>query len=303
MSPLFKAFSEEVKIAATRSVREARKALEAGDINTAQEIADAYKRLGASPRYLKDITATPGEIGMEGPLDLLMGAYKGGPERGGLIARKLHDPFSSLARGDLATKNLELRKQVTDIVRKTPEGKAIVPEMFGYDVLGDKKQISKFGPRHISYYEYVPNLKQEPISNLRNIPDYVRSAVSKIQDSLKGTNYAMDDIITKIPFAGDIYNPGNVGRSSGKTKIVDFIPRKGNVIPTSMGRQILKDVILGRPKTTQGINAVRKEVFNPQQAIPMIPNKLRAALIASGILAGAGALAYSRTKKQDEAQQ
>lgn len=208
--------SELEKIAKTRAAREAQKALAAGDVGGAKDIAQAYKKLELSPRYLKDVS--PG--GVEGAVDLLMGHHQGmDPDASGLIARKMYKPDSWMATGERMGEALEQKKRFVDKMRSlSPEARAMTPAMYGHQAITGK------GPEqlNVSYHEYVDNLKK-----MRQGDRRVHSVLNKVLNPMAEQGMQVHDVVLgQAPGFGLFHHPENLMRQGDTPKILDIWPHE-----------------------------------------------------------------------------
>jgi hypothetical protein len=309
------------KLAADRATKEVRRALAAGNTETAGQIAGAYRKLELKPRYVKDISGG----GQEAAVDLLMGAYPSKPgapgiPKGGFIARKLYKPDSPITQGHLTEKNLQLKQQMTDAARALPGGSQVVPEMYGYEALPGKS-----GPNFISYHEHVPGIQELPRrSRDRVLLDLERQVIYP----LRREGFNMHDTVSRadtptlaptdfgVPrkpgfFGGLQYNPGNVVvDAKGQPKIVDFLPEiKGNFPARDfVVRQQLKRLFGGKatpPVASAGydIQALRKNIFQGRSAPHVGSMSLgRKAAIGLGVAGLAGLAGYGLRKQMTDDQ-
>lgn len=290
------AFLDELeKISATRSAIEARKAMAAGDLDTAGEIARRHGSLGLKPRYVQDISLG----GQEAGVDLMMGRRAGPYQQAeGLFVRKMYKPDSPITRGDFTTELLKQKQLATQSAREiSPEARKMMPAMLGYEQLGS-------GPtmRHVSYHEYVPGLKDvraavpDPVKRY----DVIGGVQKTVLDPAKAKGTALGDTVKRVKtpwttrvqqavglkpkstFETRAINWGNIAMTPSGPKVVDFLPGEGaggSSTPMSESRRAHKTTDktrsvfgaagegLSPAEEKKRISALRKETFRPQMQV------------------------------------
>lgn len=265
-----RAFSNELeKIAVTRGVQEWRAAMARGDEAAANQIAQGYGQLGARPRYLKDVSLG----GQEAGVDLMMGhAPALGPRMtenpSGLVARKLYKPDSPVSQAEFTPQLLEEKLQATRQARGlSPEARALMPEMYGYQTTGAGTPLQ----RSMSYHEYVPGIQDirgaRTSAGHAEMPQaYAEIARAKAQllDPMAQRGQVIGDVVTPTGV-----NWGNIAHTPQGTKIIDFLPyTSGEISPAQASYMKYApagtEFAAGAAKPSLG--ALRKEVFKPTMA-------------------------------------
>lgn len=280
------------KTAVTRAVEEIRALLTARKFRQAEAIAKAHSDLGLKPRYVKDLGS-----GSESLVDLLMGKAPVG-EGGGLIARKLHKPNSTITRGTDTSKLLDQKMLANTQMRQlSPEATRMVPEMYGYETRKlDRPRVYPLAAnnlRHLSYSEFVPGVKsiipkgpRTPVKR-QQVRETLKDVISTVQNPMqKQHGTIVGDTVDSGPLPAQLlprFNSGNIIKDyKGNTKIVDFIPfssRLKTLKTTPLGQTRQKLVSLMRQTPAQGfkennykdtwdkIPNLRKEIFTKSKPI------------------------------------
>lgn len=142
-----------------------------------------------------------------------------GPNESGLYVRKDYKPDSFVSRGVDTTRLLREKQQMTDRLRATPEGRDMVPAMYGHTTRDSGNTLT-----HNSYHEYVPGLQhiqEDEAGKVQRLSNITKPVEDKHGIQVGDAPYIH-------PQTGAVAgNRSNLMDSPSGPKLVDFVPAGG----------------------------------------------------------------------------
>lgn len=190
-----------------------------------------------------------------------------GANESGVLVRKLYKPDSPLHRAEFTPQVLQQKQEFTDAARAlSPEAKAMVPAMYGHQVLHADK-----GPelqRAVSFHEHIPQMTGIESMNPGQIDALKAHTQKHLLDPMAAQGKRVGDLITR---KGEV-NPGNLVQTPQGPKAIDFLPSQtGPGAQKSLTLQSFdKYKPLEQPSVfheKSQLGQLRREVFNPQLRI------------------------------------
>jgi hypothetical protein len=296
-----------MKLAANAAARHIRAAMEAGDIDLANQIGGGMAKLEMKPRFIKGLGQ-----GLEAQADLMAGKSELGAE--GLHVRKIYKPDSPISQGEETGHLLAEKKRIVDTARGlSPEAKEMVPAFHGV-----RRHETGGVPGFSSDHEYVHGLRpatKDPVAAVLNAKDLERHVV----EPLKARGIHIDDI--PLPSQGGFLFPRADNYSnfplspSGSGKMIDFLPTTGDTLDLTapppkgkvhmQGGKVLTHHAIPADSPFKG-DALRKAVYRGagMPAAPAKPGPGRW-LVPAGLAAtGLASVALGRAlRKEPEAEE